>query len=149
MNAMTGNTWTLVTNGGFARIFRLGRKAGEIEEVQQIRSGTMHLTTHELVSDSAPRFRTASGAGGHTKQARTDPHELNEQRFIQGVMRRLKHAAQQGLFKRLVICADPRSLGRLRQCMPHVIATRLVMEVDSDLTAWPRDEIDRKVRALF
>ncbi len=146
MNAIKQNTWTLVTDGGRARIFRLGSSSGDIEQLQQMNSATAHTPSRELASDSSSRSHHVRGPVGHTKEPRSDPHDLAEQHFIQGVMKKVSRAAQSHDFEQLIIVADPRTLGRLRKCMPHSVSSRTVKEIDLDLTGVSMTEIDLRIR---
>jgi protein required for attachment to host cells len=149
MKTLKAGTWMLVADGGRAKVFRLGAKPGQIEELQRLESSTMHMPSRDLVSDGSGRDFDVRGPGAHTKIPRSDPHDLEEREFAQRIMQRIERAAQQDRFKELVIVADPRTLGSLRKSMPRSVATRVIKELNRDLTALSGTEIDRRVRAEF
>ena len=148
MNTIRRGTWALVADGARARLFRLGPRAGEIEEFRGFSSADSSKPSRELVSDGSSRSRHVAGLpGSHSKQPRVDAHDLAERRFAESVMKKMGQAASRGDYEGLVIVADPRTLGRFRRCMPRQVATRVSRELDAEMTWMPEDRIDQKIRA--
>jgi protein required for attachment to host cells len=149
MKVVRDNTWTLVADGGQARIFRLGHRPGDIEELQRLDASTRHTPSRDMVSDANSRSHDVRGPGSHVKEPRSDARELAEQHFTSALMERVKRAAKEEGFSQLIIAADPRTLGRMRKCMPETVAGRVVKQLNLDLTGLPSSEIDQRIRAAF
>jgi protein required for attachment to host cells len=150
MNAVPLNTWALVADGAKARLFRVGRKPGDFEELRQMESAARGLPSRTLSSDANSRSRHVAGVpGGHTKEPRTDPHEQAEKEFAEAVMDFIGRSAHTGAFNSLVVAADPRTLGTLRNCMPHEVAERVSQELNVDLTWMPQKDIEARIRQVF
>ena len=147
MNTKQSRLWLLVADGGQARILRLGNKPGEIEELQNLQSSTMSTPSRDLVSDASGRAFHVRGPAGHSKIARSDAHDQAERRFAKNLVQRLEKAASVDAFDRLVIAADPRTLGLLRKYMSGALSGRVRMELNLDLTGLPARELDQKIRA--
>jgi protein required for attachment to host cells len=144
------NTWALVADGARARTFRVGRKAGDIEELHNMRSKEAGKPSRDLDSDARSRSRHLAGSpGSHTKERRTDPHDQAERAFARALLQRLERAARSGRFEGLVIAADPRTLGALRQDMSKALSGRVLRELDVDLTWMAENEIDARIRKTF
>jgi protein required for attachment to host cells len=139
----------LVANGGRARIIEMSRKAGDFRELQYLESPSMHLTNRDLVSDANGRSFHVRGPAGHSKPARSDAHELGEKQFARRLAERLERALQAGRFDRLVITADPRTLGTLRKALSPDLAARLDLEMNLDLTGLPARKLEAKLRAAI
>jgi protein required for attachment to host cells len=150
MNAVPLNTWALVADGAKARLFRVGRKNGDFEELRQLESAARGAPSREISSDADSRSRHVAGVpGGHTKQPRTDPHDQAERQFAEQVMAFVGRSASTGAFNSLVVVADPRTLGTLRDCMPAAVAQRVSREMNLDLTWMPEKEIEARIRDEF
>ena len=64
----------------------------------------------------------------------TDWHALEEERFAATVAARLNRAAEENRFEHIVIAAPPKILGELRREYSKKLQTRILAEVDKDLT---------------
>ena len=83
----------------------------------------------------------------HVVQPRSDAHDLAEQEFSGKLAETLERAAQKNVFERLVVFADPKTLGRLRQQMSKPLVERITKEVNHDLVEMPLDSLEKRVRA--
>jgi len=138
--------WVLVANSGQARILELQQKPYACHQVTELVSKTQHLTNKELVSDASGRIRRSQGAGMHSMTPRSDPHENAEEAFTRGVAGTLGKAAGLGRFDRLLIMADPKTLGRLRRQMDHAVSERVADELSLDLVRLPLPQLETRVR---
>jgi protein required for attachment to host cells len=140
--------WVLVADSGRARIFSLQRKPAGFSEVQELLSDSRHETTTDLMTDASGRTADVKGGpSSHTLQPRSDAHNLAEQAFSSRLVKYLEQAAGKKLFERLVIIADPKTLGRLRRNMSKSLAAHISHEVNRDVVGLPPDELERRVHA--
>jgi protein required for attachment to host cells len=149
MGRRVKTTWVLVANGGRARIIEMSRKPGEFRELQYLESPSIHLTSRDLVSDASGRSFHVRGPAGHSKPARSDAHDLGEKQFARDLVQRLERAMHAGKFDRLVITADPRTLGTLRKALSADLAARLEHEMNLDLTGLPPRKLEAKLRSVL
>ncbi len=77
----------------------------------------------------------------------TDWHQLAKERFASDLADILYQKAHSGEFERLVIVADPSTLGQLRAELHQEVTKKVVGEVDKNLTNHPLDEIEKLVKA--
>jgi protein required for attachment to host cells len=84
---------------------------------------------------------------GRSAVDQTDWHALEKERFARDVAERLRKWAMKGRFAKLVICADPKTLGRIRPEYHVEVSQRIVGELDKDLTAMPIDQIEKTLLA--
>lgn len=73
----------------------------------------------------------------------TDWHEIAEERFTATVASKLNAAALENRFEKLILVAPPNSLAALRKNLHAKTASRIVAEIDKDLTKHPVPEIAR------
>jgi protein required for attachment to host cells len=138
--------WVLVADSGIARILEMRRKPAEFREVHKLVSESRHLSSQELVSDASGRAFHTQGPSSHSKQPRSDAHDLAEHAFSRKLVKKLEQAARMKAFEYLVVVADPRTLGRLRQDMSKALSARVTDELNLDLVSMPLDSLEKKVK---
>jgi len=141
--------WVLVANSGQARILEMQRNPYVFHQVSELVSEAQHLTNKEIVSDASGRDYHAQGPGSHSKKPRTDPHEQAEEQFSRSLARKMEKAAQLGRFDQLLVIADPRTMGRLRQRMNRSLAGKVTDEVALDLVGLPLPQLESRVRSVL
>jgi protein required for attachment to host cells len=73
----------------------------------------------------------------------TDWHELEEQRFAHVIADALQRLVRERKVKELVVIAPPRTLAELRRAFHSEVKSRIVAEIDKDLTKQPIYEIEK------
>ena len=141
--------WVLVANSGQARILEMQRKPYEFHQVTELVSEAQHLTNKEIVSDASGRVYHAQGPGTHSMKPRSDPHENAEEQFSRGLAQKLEKAASLGRFDQLLVIADPKTMGRLRQQMRKSMAGKVADEVALDLVGLPLPQLETRVRDVL
>ncbi len=82
------------------------------------------------------------GGGRRSAMEQTDFHQIEEDRFASEAAEILRDRALSGDFKTLVVVAPPRTLGELRKHYHKEVASRIVQELDKDLTGFPISDIE-------
>lgn len=140
------DTWALVTDGGRARIVALKRHPAEFEEIVEWTSPTRHRSSRSLESDASGRSHNVKGPGTHVREPRSNARDQEEQRFIEKLLERLAQAQGAGEFGSLVLVADPRSLGRIRDQISNGLRQRVVLELNLDLTKLDSRDLQNRLR---
>ncbi|GGD27912.1 baeRF12 domain-containing protein [Sinisalibacter lacisalsi] len=140
------DTWVVVADG---EKFLLLRNEGDADYpvLRKIsKRETENPPARDLASDRPGRMPDQGGipgkTGGTVTEARgpqsameeTDWHRVAEGRFAEDLAERLVAWAGEGRFERLVVVADPRTLGVLRNAYGDGLKDVLMAEVDKDLT---------------
>jgi protein required for attachment to host cells len=73
----------------------------------------------------------------------TDWHELEKERFAKRVASALEHMVRREKVKAIIIVAPPRTLAELRNALHADVKSRIVAEIDKDLTKLPIGEIEQ------
>jgi protein required for attachment to host cells len=141
--------WALVANGGQARIVEMCRKPYQFRQVAELVSDAQHLTSKDLVSDASGRVYHTQGPGTHAMQPRSDPHEAAESQFTRNLADKLDKAANLDRFDRLLIVADPKTLGRMRPLLNKTVADRVADEISLDLVSLPRNQLEPRLKKLL
>ena len=138
--------WVLVADSGSARIFELRKTPAEFREAHSLVSDALHKRSSDLVSDNSGRSFNTQGPAGHSKEQKSDPHELAEREFSRKLADKLELAANMNEFEKLMVIADPKTLGRLRSLMSKQLRKRITHEVNLDLVKMPLEKLKKKIK---
>ena len=139
------DAWVLVLDG---EKFLLLRNQGD-EDIMDLR-----IIDHEEVVNPPTRSQGTDrpgrmpddGPGMMSAMNETDWHALEKERFADDMADRLRKWAMENRFERIVVVADPRSLGELRKEYHQTVRDRIAAEIDKDLTNMPVDRIEAVLR---
>lgn len=134
-------SWVLILDG--ERFLLLANRGDEdIIDLRVIKAEEIeNPATSEQGTERPGRFPDAGI--GKSAVAQTDWHALEKERFAADIAERLKKWAMAGRYSKLVICADPKTLGRIRPEYHVEVSQRLIGEIDKDLTSMPVDQIEK------
>ena len=102
--------------------------------------------THEQGSDR-PGRAFSSADNRRSGVAQTDWHDLEEHRFADQVAAALEKIVREKKVESLVIVAPPRTLAELRRVFHADVKSRIIAELDKDLTKQPVYEIEKHLAA--
>lgn len=137
---MKKDTWILVANSSFARIYKVEKNHTLVElEVLEHPESRMHEL--DLTSGKPGRAFDSVGMGRHAMEQETSP-KMNEFIFFAKQLSiRLDTARKEGSFGKLYIAASPLFLGLLRQHISSQTAQLIAGEVPKDMTHVAKEEI--------
>jgi protein required for attachment to host cells len=95
------------------------------------------LKNQDIVTDRQGRSFSSVGSGRSAYEPDKSPEDLREQQFVERVAEELDAHLRSGDFDRLVIAADPTSLGNIRGKLSKPVADAVVAELPKDLTNIP------------
>jgi protein required for attachment to host cells len=98
-------------------------------------------------STDAPGTTFSSVGAGRSSYQETDFHQLEEDRFAAETAELLKKRAFNNDYDSLVVVAPPKTLGELRKHYHKEVSSRLIGELDKDLTGHPVVEIESALKA--
>jgi protein required for attachment to host cells len=138
--------WALVADSGKARIWSLQRHPPEFREILELDSPTRSSPSRDLISDASGRSHHVRGPGSHVREPRISAHELGENRFVEALLERMSRASRSGQFEALVLAADPRTLGFIRNRMGKNLGSKVILELNLDLTGLSDDRLEKRLR---
>ena len=151
---LDNDTWVVVADG---EKYLLLRNRGDREHMHLEvvdHADSPNPPAHELSTDRAGRQHDAkrdmSGrveAWGKSAMEQTDWHRVAEARHADDLAGRLADWAGEGRFRQLVVVADPRSLGTMRNGYDDALRSVIVAEIAKDLTNLPLAGIEASIRA--
>jgi protein required for attachment to host cells len=99
--------------------------------------------THEQGSDRPGRAFKRAGTNLRSGVEDTDWHELEQHRFIHRVAATMERLVRERKVKTLIVVAPPRTLADLRVAFHSDVKSRIIAEIDKDLTKHPVHEIEK------
>lgn len=99
--------------------------------------------THEQGTDRPGRSFQSAGAGRRASVETTDWHELEKHRFADRVAAAMEQLVRAQKMKDIIIVAPPRTLAELRRVFHADVKSRIVAEIDKDLTNQPVSDIEK------
>lgn len=142
-------TWILVADGAHARIVRQTEaKAGGRGPVDDLVFEIDHKQLGEIMSDRPGRSFASEGARRSAMEYHSDAVLAQKTRFAETLLEELAQRHAAGEFERLVIVAEPRMLGVIRQKLSPTLHQTVIAEIAKDLTKLPRQELWRAVAEL-
>lgn len=102
--------------------------------------------TREQGSDQPGRSMQSVGSS-RSAMEQTDWHEIGEQRFARTIADAIEELARDPAIPGFVIAAAPRTLAELRRLLSDHVKTRIIAEIDKDLTGHPVPDIERHLMA--
>jgi protein required for attachment to host cells len=126
--------WIVVADGGAARILAVSEDRSRIEVIREMVSTTMHLKTHDLVSDRAGRSFESSSPTRHAIVPKHDPHMEEKHRFIQSLADLLGEENRAGRFDQLILIVTPAQVKVLQDGLDPPTRARVRETITKDLT---------------
>jgi protein required for attachment to host cells len=122
-------TWIIIADSGSAKVLE---NAGPGEGIVQLPKLVFRTDDVKQYSDQQGRsFASASSARHKFEQHQGgDPASL---KYIDEVISSLEKADENGEFDRLVICASPTVLNKMRRRMPKQLNPKIILELDKNL----------------
>jgi len=145
MTVLSKDTWVLVTDSEKA-LFLRNETDGQDPHLVVVKKETQdNPPNREQAANHPGRFNDGPSAHSSAVQD-TDWHELAKERFASDLADILFKKAHTGEFERLVIVADPSTLGSLRDELHMEVKDKIIGEVPKTLTNHPLDEIEKIVK---
>ena len=138
---LPNNTLVLVADGRKMLLLRNHGDAAQIDLRVEAHREQDNPPNRDQASD-APGRSFASVGSRRSAMEETDFHQIAEDHFAAKAADLLRERALDGDFETLVVVAPPRTLGELRKHYHKEVASRIVDELDKDLTGLPLGEIE-------
>lgn len=149
-------TWVLIADGTHGTIVRSkgpGSGLEPVTDLQGVNAADRDLGRDSPGTDPGGRAGDPPAApditqGRHAAEPRLTPHDKAEMRFLDDVIGEVATASTAGRFDRLVLVAPPKALGHLRDRMPDAVKSKVVGELDKDLTNVPLPQLSQHLGSV-
>ncbi|MCB0336509.1 MAG: host attachment protein, partial [Bdellovibrionales bacterium] len=97
----------------------------------------------DIMSDAPGRSFSSHGPGRSAMEPPTDPRDQVESEFRGSVADNIERLMKKKDAQRLIVAADPRSLGELRKELSPQLQEKLTATLDKDLTNIPDHDLPK------
>jgi protein required for attachment to host cells len=140
-------TWILVADEARARLFEGTAMDGELIEVADFAHPEAHHP-EARARDRLPRVQESATTSRHSIAPRITAKDKEADEFARGLSDILNEGRVQHQYKRLVLIAAPRFLGRMRAMLDPEVAKLVSHTADKDITKASIDAIREELRSL-
>jgi protein required for attachment to host cells len=131
-------TWILVADGDQAKLFEHDGPGRGLHAIDGLQFEQAHLRAREIMADKPGRAGAGNAPGSRSAmEYHSDPVDVRERRFLEGVADMLNAKCLEGAFDRLVVAAAPAALGELRAALSDQVKKTMLAELPKDLTNIP------------
>ncbi|MDH3661676.1 MAG: host attachment protein [Alphaproteobacteria bacterium] len=127
-------TWILIADASLAHVMASTGKEGDLAKVEDFKLDGTTLPGRDLAADRPGRSFDRAGEGRHGMEPRTNPREVEQERFAREIVGALDKADHRQRFDRLILVAPPTFMGLLRGILPPSLANKVSGELTKDLT---------------
>jgi protein required for attachment to host cells len=145
---MADKTWVVVADSSRARLFLKADSDGKLVELEDLAHPEGRLHETQLTSDLPGRTFDSFGQGRHAMEEDTPPKRYEAIQFAKRIGAHIESARTQAHFTRLVLVAEPRFLGLLRDNIPSESLKLATTQIDKNLVQLPVAEIENRLQAL-
>ena len=136
-------TWVVVANGARALVFQQNRKGNGLHQALPLDFVGRNAPAPDGVGPGVTHDRT--GGSARATAPRCDAHRLEKLQLVRALADELVKAADNGVFRRLILVAPPQTLGDLRSALPARVRAMVRAEVPKDLTHIPTRAVFNKL----
>lgn len=130
---MSADTLVLVAHRAGARLLTRIRRGAPLALLEEIPHPEGRLREHDLDADAGGRVFDRQGGQRHAVAPEHSATEHMAEVFAGALAERLRDARLRGECGRIVLVADPRSLGRIRAALDDATAALVTKSIDKDL----------------
>lgn len=138
---MTQRTWILVAHRAGARIFAQTATHQPLTLVETIDHPEGRLRNHDLDADEGGRAYDRMGDHRHAVAPEHSATDHMADTFAKSLVAKLRAGRETKACDRIILVADPRMLGKLRDAMDAFTATAADRSLDKDLGNLPDAEV--------
>lgn len=141
--------WFLIADGAQARIVsQLERDQETGSRLDDIIFDAEHKPLRKIMADKPGRSFASSDARRSAMEYHSDPVREQKSRFAEMLAEQLEKHRAAADFDRLVIIAEPRMLGLLRDALPAPLKSVVNAEIAKDLSNLPAAELYTAIAGL-
>ncbi len=142
-------TWILVADAATAHVVSSAGRGSDLAKVDEVQLGASTLPGRDLAADRPGRSFDRKGEGRHGMEPRTDPRDVELERFARKIVDALEEANHRGRFDRLILVAPPTFMGLLRDHLPSSLTRKVSGELTKDLTKVAIHDLPGHLKPVF
>ena len=145
----TSVTWILLADGAQAKVFEHRGPGTGLTPIRDLLFEEEPLMAREIMADKPGRSFSSFGKGQSAMEYSSDPVQVREARFVKRVAEVIERKFQESAFNRLIIAADPTSLGTIRGELSDRLKAAVVSEMAKNLTNLPTEKLETHFKDIL
>jgi protein required for attachment to host cells len=134
-------TWIVIAHRAGARIFEQEARGRELARIRELDNEAGRRHNREIDADRPGRVYDRMGQGRHAVSREDTPHEKAAEDFAKELAGELQKGRNENRFNEIVLAAEPRFLGMLRQALDEPTARLVTAELPKDLAEVRDDKL--------
>lgn len=131
--------WVIVANTNSCKIYSYEKHKKKLTLVEEIISSLSKAKTSEIATDRPGHYKTQLATRG-TYAPRTDPKEVEIEKFAHEIAENLNAARKKQQFNNLVIISSPHMMGLINKSLDDLAKAKSV-EITKDYTKFDEGEL--------
>lgn len=131
----------IVADSTRARVFTAESATSPLLEIETLANPDGRLHDRDITSDSPGRDSGGKQSSAHAYQPETDPKEYRLAEFAKRLARYLDDIRKENKLTGLLLVAAPEFLGGLRANLSNEVKSKIVFELDKNLTRHSNEDI--------
>ena len=140
--------WILVAESACARLFVRAAPRGDVREIERFDHPDSRKKGHELETDRSGGVDQSHGHALSDSREKGAGQRIEADTFARRLADHLQTARGRNEFEQLVLIADPRFLGMLRDHLDDVTLDCVIASVDKNLVSEPVDRIQKEIDGI-
>lgn len=146
------NTWIVVASSTKALIYKVTKTRlegqGAPELIKTLTHPESRLKETELLTGSLQGHHTAPFSTQGTYEHHADVHREEQMKFARELAHFLNQELNEHHYEHLVICAEPRFYGLLKEVLSEQVLEALLKHVPKDYIPLPESELNTVVKSI-
>lgn len=136
-------SWIIVADAAHARVFASATPNGPLQEVHDLGHPESQMHTWQLQTGGKGDVMDSAGHGQRQPDPQTSTSEKHAEHFAKEVCEYLRGKRDENAFDSLVLVAEPKVLGRLRENMDQRTEQLVADSIDKNWAKHDRRQIEK------
>lgn len=136
-------SWVIVADAAHARVFELTNPDSRLHEIDKLSHPESQMYAHQLRTGGKGEVIDSSGSGHHQADPQVNQSEKHAAHFAKELADYLQQKRNNDAFTRLILVAEPKLLGRLREHLDQRTAQLVTDSIDKNWVQHDGRQIER------
>ena len=138
--------WVVLADRHIMRVFM--KPDGKLEQIAEAHPGGEGIGMKAAGHDGGKIASSANMHIRHRLESGKTPDEKEEIKFVRDMAVWLDQAVEANSFDRLILAASPKMLGDLRKTLSDSVQSRIVAQIDKDLTKMQEKDLLEELQEI-
>lgn len=136
-------TWIIIADAAHARIFETADQPHRLKEIHSLSHPESQMHPHQLRTGGKGDVIDSAGCGHHQPDPRISQSQKHAEHFAKELAQFLHHKRVKNQFTRLILAAEPKLLGRIRDNLDPATTKMIASSIDKNWVQHDRRQIEK------